>query len=168
MRECSGPGFWVPGSSVCRPHHPLGLRRHGIQLMQGESPDAGAARGPLGRSPRRELRPLVTPEHTGVWGVWPVAAADRGHGLRWRVSVLRLPGHHGREANGHQAFTSQRCPGWKSKVAAGWCLARAAFWLLEGCLPALSSHVPAGSSGVCVWGVSFTRVLILLTWALSP
>lgn len=154
MKACSRPDFWVPGCSVRRPHHPLGLRRHSSQLAQGESPDAGAARA----GPGLHLR-------TQVWGARSVAAAESGSGLGWRVSALRLLSENITVGGERPRASLLSVPGAGSpRSRQVRCLARAAFWLWR----AVSLHCPRmqGLVVVVVVGVSFMKVLILLTWML--
>lgn len=143
MKACSRPDFWVPGCSVRRPHHPLGLRRHSSQLAQGESPDAGAARA----GPGLHLR-------TQVWGARSVAAAESRSGLGWRVSALRLLSENITVGGERPRASLLSVPGAGSpRSRQVWCLARAAFWLLEGRVPALSPY--AGTSGGGVGGLLY-------------
>lgn len=81
---------------------------------------------------------------------------------RERAQAAVREHHGGRRAT--TSFASQRARGWKSKVAAGLVSGKGGFLVAGGPCPCT---VPICRDFlVVVWGVSFMKVLILLTWML--
>lgn len=121
------------------------------------------AQAPWVVAPRRNAGPGLH-LRTQVWGARSVAAAESGSGLGWRVSALRLLSENITVGGERPRASLLSVPGAGSpRSRQVRCLARAAFWLWR----AVSLHCPRMQGLlVVVWGVSFMKVLILLTWML--